>query len=116
MLLNDEQLATIDNTNGPGLSSKKSGKRPGAGSASTNNDAVRDLWNDEGDDFFGHSAQGNAAADKGEDDGAAAAPSRGKKRKGASSSGVPRARKNGGKATGKRKAEGANDAGSGMDV
>ncbi|KAG8219916.1 SNF2 family DNA-dependent ATPase [Butyriboletus roseoflavus] len=118
LLLNDEQLANIDNTNGPGLPSKKSGKRPGAGSARTDNDAVRDLWNDEGDDFFGHLAnQGNVAADtKGEEDGTAAAPSRGKKRKGGGSSGVPRPRKTGGKAAGKRKAEGANDAGSGMDV
>lgn len=117
LLLNDEQLANIDNTNGPGLSSKKSGKRPGAGSASTNNDAVRDLWNDEGDDFFGHPAnQGNVAADKGEEDGTAAAPSRGKKRKGGGSSGAPRPRKTGGKAAGKRKVEAANDAGSGMDV
>lgn len=117
LLLNDEQLANIDNTDGPGLSSKKSGKRPGAGSASTDNDTVRDLWNDEGDDFFGHPAtQGNGTADKGEEDGTAVAPSRGKKRKGANSSGVPRPRKTGGKATGKRKAEGANGAGSGMDV
>lgn len=115
LLLNDEQLANIDNTNGSGLPPKKPGKRPG-GSASTNNDAVRDLWNDEGDDFFGHLAnQGNITADKGEEDGPAAAPSRGKKRKGGSSSGVPRPRKTGGKPAGKRKA-GANDVGSGMDV
>lgn len=117
LLLNDEQLANIDNTKGPGLPSKKSGKRPGAGPASANNDAVRDLWNDEGDDFFGHLAnQGNATADKGEEDGTVAAPSRGKKRKGGSSSGVPRPRKTGGKAAGKRKAEGANDVVSGMEV
>lgn len=116
LLLNDEQLANIDNTNGPGLPSKKTGKRPGTGSANADNDAVRDLWNDEGDDFFGHLAnQGNATADKGEEDGPVAAPSRGKKRKGGSS-GVSRARKMGGKAAGKRKAEVANDVGSGMDV
>ncbi|KAF8559204.1 hypothetical protein OG21DRAFT_707459 [Imleria badia] len=116
LLLNDEQLANIDNTNGSGLPSKKSGKRPGTGPASANNDAVRDLWNDEGDDFFGHLAnQGNATADKGEEDGTVAAPTRGKKRKGGSS-GASRPRKTGGKAAGKRKAEGANDVTSGMDV
>jgi DNA helicase INO80 len=114
LLLNDEQLANIDNTNGSGLPPKKSGKRPGAGSASANNDTVRDLWNDEGDDFFGHLAnQGNVTADKGEEDGTVATPSRGKKRKGGGSS---RPRKTGGKVAGKRKAEGANDVGSGMDV
>lgn len=116
-MLNDEQLANIDNTNGTGLTStKKTGKRPSAGSASTDNGAVQDLWNDEGDDFFGHPAtQGNTTVDKGEEEGTAAAPSRGKKRKGTNSSGVPRPRKAGGKATGKKKAEVANDAGSGMD-
>lgn len=86
-------------------------------SASTGNDAVQDLWNDEGDDFFGHStlAQGNVTADKGEEDGPATTTSRGKKRKGAGPSGVSRTRKTGGKANGRKKAA-ANDAGSGMDV
>jgi len=117
LLLNDEQLANIDNANGSVLPSKKSGKKPSTGSTNADNDAVRDLWNDEGDDFFGHLAsQGNVTADKGEEDGAVAAPSRGKKRKGGSSSGVPRPRKTGGKAAGKRKAESANDIGSEMDV
>lgn len=117
LLLNDEQLANIDNANGSGLPSKKSGKKPFTGSASADNDAVRDLWNDEGDDFFGHLAsQGNVIADKGEEDGVVTVPSRGKKRKGGSSSGVLRPRKTGGKAAGKRKADSANDVGSEMDV
>lgn len=117
LLLNDEQLANIDNPNESGLPSKKSGKRPGTGPASANNDAVRDLWNDEGDDFFGHLAnQGNLAADRGEEEGTVAvAPSRGKKRKGGGSSGVSRSRKTGGRTAGKRKMD-ANDVGSGMDV
>lgn len=115
--MNDEQLANIDNTNGQGLPSKKSGKRSGTGSTSANNDTVRDLWNDEGDDFFGHPAnQGNVTADKGEEDGAVVAHGRGKKRKVGGSTGASRPRKTGGKAAGKRKVEGANDVGPGIDV
>lgn len=51
LLLNDDQLANLDSTGG--LSAKQAGKlreNDGVG------DQGRDLWNDEGDDFFGHSA------------------------------------------------------------
>jgi len=114
LLLNDEHLADIDNSNGSGLQAKKAGKRTGASSVVTDNDTVRDLWNDEGDDFFGHSAnQGNVTAEKGEEVGNGTPSNRGKKRKGGNS-GALRPRKTGGK--GKKKAEGANDVGSGMDV
>lgn len=116
LLLNDEHLADIDNSNGSEHPAKKSGKRAGASSVATDNDTVRDLWNDEGDDFFGHSAnQGNVTAEKVEDDGNGAPSNRGKKRKGGNSGGS-RPRKAGGKAAGKKKAEGAIDVGSGMDV
>ncbi|KAF9229431.1 hypothetical protein BS17DRAFT_723199 [Gyrodon lividus] len=114
LLLNDEQLANIDNTNAPGPSSKKSGKQPATGFDNASRDAVRDLWNDEGDDFFGHTVNtGNASVDKGEEEEGGSAPSRGKNRKAGASA---RPRKTGGKAAGKKKVEYANDAGSGADV
>ncbi|KIK96361.1 hypothetical protein PAXRUDRAFT_312720 [Paxillus rubicundulus Ve08.2h10] len=112
LLLNDEQLANIDNTNAPAPSTQ-SGKQPATGSDSTSRDAVRDLWNDEGDDFFGHTVNsGNASADKGEEEGATAA-SRGKKRKAGASA---RPRKTGGKLAGKKKVEYINETGSGVDA
>jgi DNA helicase INO80 len=49
LLLNDEQLASLESSNKfPG--SRKSSEKQG------NQDSVRDLWNEEGDDFFGHTA------------------------------------------------------------
>ncbi len=44
LLLNDEQLANLDTKNLP--SNHHSAKPPDG--------TVRDLWNEEGDDFFGH--------------------------------------------------------------
>ncbi|KAG1716542.1 hypothetical protein ID866_594 [Astraeus odoratus] len=114
LLLNDDQLAGIDNNNVSGLSSKKSGKRP-AGSSETNGDTVRDLWNDEGDDFFGHAVNSAATVERGIEGDAAPAPTRGKKRK-AGANGVSRARKAGGKQSTKKKVEAGNDVGSGMDA
>ncbi|KIJ68315.1 hypothetical protein HYDPIDRAFT_24608 [Hydnomerulius pinastri MD-312] len=112
LLLNDDQLANIDNPSASGPSSKKSGKQPAVG-ANPNGGAVRDLWNDEGDDFFGHTVNAGAAnVDKGEEEEGAEAPSRGKKRK-AGTSGATKPRKAGGKAAAKKKAD---DAGSGVDA
>ncbi|GJJ09521.1 hypothetical protein Clacol_003744 [Clathrus columnatus] len=48
LLLNDEELANLENTGSvdvPTLSSKRLGKQPEGA-------AIRDLWNEEGDDFF----------------------------------------------------------------
>ncbi|KAJ3517373.1 hypothetical protein NLJ89_g556 [Agrocybe chaxingu] len=54
LLLNDEQLASLE-------SSKLSGTRKEkTGDAKQNQDSVRDLWNDEGDDFFGHTTPSTA--------------------------------------------------------
>ncbi|CAA7266562.1 unnamed protein product [Cyclocybe aegerita] len=54
LLLNDEQLASLE-------SSKLSGTRKEkASDAKQNQDSVRDLWNDEGDDFFGHTTPSTA--------------------------------------------------------
>lgn len=113
LLLNDDQLAGIDNDNVSGLSSKKAGKRP-AGASDTNGEAVRDLWNEEGDDFFGHSVSG-AAAEKVNDGEIVSAPSRGKKRK-TGATGASRARKPGGKQVAKKKSEIGYDVGSGVDA
>lgn len=112
LLLNDEQFAGIDNDNVSGLSSKKAGKRP-ACTNDTNSEAVRDLWNEEGDDFFGHSVSGTAM-EKGNDGEIVSAPTRGKKRK-AGMSGASRSRKPGGKQSAKKKIETGYDVGSGVD-
>jgi DNA helicase INO80 len=52
LLLNDEQLASLDNTSSD-LSGKTAGPQP-SGSDESHGRPVRDLWNEEGDDFFGH--------------------------------------------------------------
>ncbi|KAH7931126.1 hypothetical protein BV22DRAFT_1137807 [Leucogyrophana mollusca] len=103
LLLNDDQLANIDSSTTTGLSTKKMGKRP-AGPADTQAEAVRDLWNEEGDDFFGHSATAGptAAMEAGEEEDATVATSRGKKRK----AGTTRPRKAAAKtASGKKKSD-----------
>lgn len=75
LLLNDEQLASFDSA--AGLASNTKGKQAGE---TRDPDSVRDLWNDEGDDFFGHAASLATKAD--EENGPSAAPAaRGKKRK-----------------------------------
>ncbi|KAF9240898.1 P-loop containing nucleoside triphosphate hydrolase protein [Melanogaster broomeanus] len=108
LLLNDEQLANLDNANAPGPSSRKAVEQLATDPGNTSGGAVRDLWNDEGDDFFGHTINaGNATVDKAEEEGASA-PNRGKKRK-AGTSGAARPRKTGGKAAGKKKVEDTND-------
>lgn len=56
LLLNEDQLANLDSNNDAN-SEKKNGKKP----AHETGDAVaRDLWNEEGDEFFGHSGAGNS--------------------------------------------------------
>ncbi|KAJ7619158.1 SNF2 family N-terminal domain-containing protein [Mycena polygramma] len=86
LLLNDEQLATLDTT---ATSAPQDVKTSG-------DTAARDLWNEEGDDFFGHSGPntGVANVDVADDEGGAPAPTastRGKKRK--PGTGAPRGRK-----------------------
>ncbi len=53
MLLNEDQLANLDSSTA--ATAKKNGKKP-AGQAVQNDTTVRELWNEEGDDFFGHTA------------------------------------------------------------
>lgn len=111
LLLNDDQLAGIDSHDVSGLSSKKSGKRA-AGSNDGGGDTARDLWNEEGDDFFGHAVNA-ATVDKGNQGESAPVPSRGKKRK-AGASGV-RPKKGGSKQSARKRVEAGNEAGSGVD-
>ncbi|KAL4069563.1 SNF2 family N-terminal domain-containing protein [Scleroderma citrinum] len=114
LLLNDDQLAGIDNDNVPSLSSKKAGKRP-AGTNDAKGEMVRDLWNEEGDDFFGHTVHSGTATEKGNEGEAISAPTRGKKRKTGTTS-ASRSRKPGGNQSAKKKIETSNDMGSGVDI
>lgn len=101
LLLNDEQLATLDTSAATGLSEKQAGKQPER-TFETTDEPIRDLWNDEGDDFFGHSSTGGngtaVVADIVDDENGTPGPrttgTRGKKRK-PGGTGAPRGRKPG---------------------
>ncbi|KAG1854090.1 P-loop containing nucleoside triphosphate hydrolase protein [Suillus tomentosus] len=85
LLLNDDQLANLDSSNTSGPSSKKAGKRAVGVSEGPSGNTMRDLWNEEGNDFFGHSSNNSGAApppEGGEEEEGTAAPAKGKKRKG----------------------------------
>jgi len=89
LLLNDEQLASLDSSTTTGLSTKRAGKRPAIPAGGAETEPVRDLWNDEGDDFFGHTAttgSNSVIAENPEDENGMLGPgvARGKKRKAAS--------------------------------
>lgn len=92
LLLNDDQLANLDASRD--LSAKQAGKRP-ARPDDGNGKQIRDLWNEEGDDFFGHSG----ATELVEEDKDAGTPipsvSVSKRRKGPT--GAPRGRRPGSK-------------------
>jgi chromatin-remodeling ATPase INO80 len=108
LLLNDDQLANIDSSNPSSAPSKKAGKRA-VGAADGPSDTMRDLWNEEGDDFFGHSmtnAGATAAPEGGEEEEGAATPAKGKKRKAAATA---RPRKTTGKGNKKRQDTGTGD-------
>lgn len=68
LLLNEDQLANLDSA-AAGSASKKNGKRP-AGQADGTDTPVRDLWNEEGDEFFAQPMQsGTASIQELDDDG-----------------------------------------------
>ncbi|GJE85992.1 SNF2 family N-terminal domain-containing protein [Phanerochaete sordida] len=70
LLLSEDQLANLDTTN-VASASKKNGKRP-AGQANGTDTPLRDLWNEEGDEFFGQSGpmqSGTASIQELDDDG-----------------------------------------------
>lgn len=94
MLLNDEQLANLNASAAPQVPTNK--HVDGQTEAPT-----QDLWNDEEDDFFGHSAPpATAFVQEGDENGAPIATStRGKKRR-SGATGAPRGRKPTGKKRG----------------
>ncbi|KAF9015289.1 SNF2 family N-terminal domain-containing protein [Cyathus striatus] len=97
LLLNDEQLASLD-SNSSGIHGKVAEKQSDGSQSEL---PVRDLWNDEGDDFFGHSAPATTSTnDAGEELDislpTSTHPARGKKRRGGTTSGT-RGRKTGGR-------------------
>ncbi|THH20832.1 hypothetical protein EW146_g598 [Bondarzewia mesenterica] len=102
LLLNEDQLANLGN----GVSDKAAGKRP-AQPDTSNVDAMRDLWTEEGDEFFGHSAPAatNGAAEQGKDDDSTPVPQsgRGKKRRAGETGGTTRGRGRGRGRGGKQK-------------
>ena len=75
LLLNEDQFANLDTTN-----SVPSQSLNGQPVTTGNNESMRELWNEEGDDFFGHAGNpvSTGASDVMEED-PAAAPA-GKKR------------------------------------
>ncbi|KAI0318480.1 SNF2 family N-terminal domain-containing protein [Amylostereum chailletii] len=67
LLLNEDQLASLDATKG--ISEKAQGKRPARPvEPGTDGNGVRDLWADEGDEFFGQSNPGNASTEQAKDE------------------------------------------------
>lgn len=109
LLLNEDQLASLDGAN---ASVKGKGKSVPS-STQANGSAVRDLWNDEGDEFFGQPASAQPGpgsnADGADDDSAPPAPistgrGRGRRRKGEAA--ATRGHKPGpGRGRGRRKAQ-----------
>ncbi|KAL0579121.1 putative DNA helicase ino80 [Marasmius crinis-equi] len=94
LLLNDEQLAGLDQSRDSGAQS--TGPKP------PGNDSMRDLWNEEGDDFFGAQPSGGTGntpgiinVEGGEDENTS---TRGKKRKPATRGGRRGGKKRGGAA------------------
>ncbi|KAF9474476.1 hypothetical protein BDN70DRAFT_884789 [Pholiota conissans] len=90
LLLNDEQLASLESSNRlPGTRNDKfTGQNGGP------QETIRDLWNEEGDDFFGHTAP-TPAERQGDDENVTTSQStRGKRRK-VAGTGATRGRKPG---------------------
>lgn len=77
LLLNDEQLASLESSNRL-LGTRKD---KSAEEKRSNQESVRDLWNEEGDDFFGHTAPTPAERPDDETLPVASASTRGKRRK-----------------------------------
>lgn len=91
LLLNDEQLASLQSSSQ--LSANEQGKSTGGKAAQQ--EPLQDLWNDEGDDFFGHTA--SAPAERQDEDNIVMTSQsiRGNRRK--SGAGTARSRKTGSK-------------------
>jgi DNA helicase INO80 len=92
LLLNDEQLASLESSNRLSGTKKDKPTDQNAGAE----ESVRDLWNEEGDDFFGHTAQAPAERQDDENVPVASQSTRGKRRK-LGATGASRGRKPGSK-------------------
>ncbi|PCH33516.1 hypothetical protein WOLCODRAFT_135169 [Wolfiporia cocos MD-104 SS10] len=91
LLLNEDQLSAINTNTEPSARSK--GKRPATDAAPGSGAVIGDLWNEEGDEFFGQPSTSTYGQELVENDMAVPAPSgRGRKRKG---EGASRGRKPG---------------------
>jgi chromatin-remodeling ATPase INO80 len=95
LLLNDDQLVGLDTSATTGLSTQRVAEGP-ASIGDDEREPVRDLWNDEGDDFFGHvvaNGSSSGATDIVEDENTlGSGTAQGKKRK-TTTSGATRGRK-----------------------
>ncbi|KAH9486801.1 Chromatin-remodeling ATPase INO80 [Psilocybe cubensis] len=89
LLLNDEQLASLESNRLPDGRKDKSDDSGKEGQAT-----VRDLWNEEGDDFFGHTASAPTEKPDEENTPAVSQSTRGKRRK-VGATGATRGRKPG---------------------
>ena len=76
LLLNDEQLASLESSNTlPGSRTEESSEKQ------ENQNPVRDLWNEEGDDFFGHTTAAPTERQDDENIASTSQSTRGKRRK-----------------------------------
>ncbi|KZT74763.1 hypothetical protein DAEQUDRAFT_659213 [Daedalea quercina L-15889] len=100
LLLTDDQLANLETTE---PSTKSKGKKR---ADPVQAEAGRDLWNEEGDDFFGQSGPGQVgnAADAVDDESGTPVPTSGRGRKRGSGTGAPRGRRPGTRGRGRGKA------------
>ena len=111
LLLNDDELANLEKQSANSEGSGKGLSKIPATASSVNELAVKDLWADEGDDFFGQpSSASHNVPDVAEEDDTGTIPSaaslRGRKKYGAS--GAPRGRKSNPTKGTRRKAAGDN--------
>lgn len=114
LLLNDDELANLEKQ-GPSntVATKRSNNKRAGGATDETSQAVRDLWTEEGDDFFGHTGGPPAGASISatpEEEDATPAPvtttsTRGKRRRGGAPGGG-RGRKPGPAKGSRRKAAG----------
>lgn len=89
LLLNDDELANLEKQGSDNAIAPRNQNKRVAGSTNETSQAVREMWNEEGDDFFGQSGPGPSipvteAGDEEEREFAAPAPksTRGRKRGG----------------------------------
>jgi len=92
LLLNDEQLASLDRSGGLDAATKSSNKGKQVDRSNGNGDAVGDLWIEEGDEFFGSAAPNAERGD--EENGATGAATSQKKSRKSNTTAASRGRKN----------------------